>query len=130
VSATYQNQKTDKVSRGAIGRWGETVAARYLEAHGFHVIARSVRYRDGELDIVAVTGGTLYFVEVKTRTGEGYGAIESVAGGKRHRFIRAARRFCSERGLTDASCQFDCVVVLGRPGEATARIRHYRNCFI
>lgn len=127
--AIYPNQKTDKVSRGAIGRWGETVAARYLLAHGFHVIARGVRYRDGELDIVAACGGILYFIEVKTRTGGGYGTIESVTGGKRYRFIRAARRFCSERGLTDTSCQFDCVVVLGRPGDSTARIRHYRNCF-
>lgn len=130
MNAIYPNQKTGKLSRGVIGRWGEAVAARYLETHGFHVIARGVRYRDGELDLVAVAGGTLYFVEVKTRTGEGYGAIESVTGWKRQRFVRAARHFCRERGLIDTPCQFDCVVVLGRPSDSTARIRHYRNCFV
>ncbi len=100
---------------------------RSLVAHGYRVIAQNVEYRDGEIDIVATKGGVLFFVEVKTRADERWGTAEAVTPAKRHRLLRAATRFVQMQGLTGAPSQFDCVVVLGRPGDSTARIRHYRN---
>jgi putative endonuclease len=53
--------------RRALGRRGEQLAAAHLRARGCAVIARNVRTRSGEIDIVARDGATLVFVEVKTR---------------------------------------------------------------
>ncbi|MGZ6792765.1 MAG: YraN family protein, partial [Mycobacteriales bacterium] len=61
------------VDRQALGRWGEEHAVRHLEAAGYEVLSRNWRCREGELDIVARSGGALVFVEVKARTGTAYG---------------------------------------------------------
>lgn len=127
MNAIYQNPSTRDGARKQSGRWGEAIAARYLVSHGYQVVAQNVEYRDGEVDLVAIKGGILFFVEVKTRADEQWGAAEAVTAGKRWRLMRAATRFVQERGLTGAPSQFDCVVVLGRPGDRTARVRHYRN---
>ena len=53
--------------RAALGRLGESCAARHLEALGFRVLARNVRTRAGEIDLIVFDGKVLAFVEVKTR---------------------------------------------------------------
>ncbi|MFI1578785.1 YraN family protein [Embleya sp. NPDC055664] len=57
---------------GAVGRYGERVAARYLTEAGMAVLARNWRCRDGEIDIVARDGPVLVVCEVKTRRAGGF----------------------------------------------------------
>jgi putative endonuclease len=57
----------DADRRRALGRLGEQIAARYLEGLRFSVLARNVRTRRGEIDLIAFDGATLVFAEVKTR---------------------------------------------------------------
>jgi putative endonuclease len=54
-------------SRRALGRLGEQLAAAHLERLGFAIVARNVRTRYGEIDVIAFDERTLAFVEVKTR---------------------------------------------------------------
>jgi Holliday junction resolvase-like predicted endonuclease len=54
------------MKRSAIGRWGEQAAAEWLEQRGYHLLARNWRRREGEIDLVALEGTTLVFIEVKT----------------------------------------------------------------
>jgi putative endonuclease len=53
--------------RRALGRLGEELAAAHLERLGFAALARNVRTRHGEIDLIVFDGRTLAFVEVKTR---------------------------------------------------------------
>ncbi len=53
--------------RHALGRLGERMAAAHLERLGFAIVARNVRTRYGEIDLIAFDGTTLVFAEVKTR---------------------------------------------------------------
>ncbi|HUB75799.1 MAG TPA: YraN family protein, partial [Solirubrobacteraceae bacterium] len=53
--------------RRALGRRGERLAAAHLQRLGFAILARNVRTRHGEIDLIACDGETLTFVEVKTR---------------------------------------------------------------
>jgi putative endonuclease len=55
--------------RHALGRLGEDLAAAHLTRLGFSVLARNVRTRHGEIDLIAFDGHTLAIVEVKTRRG-------------------------------------------------------------
>jgi putative endonuclease len=53
--------------RRAVGRRGEELAAAHLQARGLAPLARNVRTRHGEIDLIACDGRALVFVEVKTR---------------------------------------------------------------
>jgi len=53
--------------RRALGRLGEDLAAAHLDRLGLATLARNVRTRHGEIDLIVFDGRTLAFVEVKTR---------------------------------------------------------------
>ena len=53
--------------RRALGARGEDLAVAHLRRLGFAVVARNVRTRHGEIDVIAFDGRVLIFAEVKTR---------------------------------------------------------------
>lgn len=71
------------------GKWGEDLAAQYLQEHGFEILARNWRHGHKEVDIIAQKQDTLYFVEVKTRHGEQWKAEEAVNAKKQTLLWRA-----------------------------------------
>jgi putative endonuclease len=101
------------------GDAAEEAACAHLAQHGARVLARNVRYREGELDIVAQQGGTLLFVEVRLRADARFGgAAASVDGLKRKRLLRAAQhhlqRTFGDRGPAAwPPCRFDVITVDG-----------------
>lgn len=101
------------------GRSGEELAARYLAEQGLALLDRNVRFRDGELDLVAEDGPVLVFVEVRRRTSGRKGtAAESVTARKRARIVRAARRWLTRHPREAVrSLRFDVVAVEGDPPE-------------
>ncbi len=81
-------------ARRDLGDFGERVAAAHLEAKGYRIRERNFRVREGEVDIIAERGGTLVFVEVRTRRGESMGsAAESVTAAKAARILAAAQSY-------------------------------------
>ena len=116
-------------SRAEAGRLAEEAVARFLESKGFKVLGRNLRYRDGEIDIVAEEEGTIVFVEVKARRSEEFGVgAEAVTPEKRRRIVRAALRFLAGVG-EEVPCRFDVIEVRldnrGRP----VGFRHIRGAF-
>ncbi len=116
-------------TRAQLGAFGEHLAVRHLTAAGWEVLARNWRCRYGELDIVAVDpqGPTLVFVEVKTRTGDGFGGLaESVTAAKVRRLRLLAGQWLAERSRRCPVIRLDVVGVrLGRC--ATPQIHHLRG---
>ena len=85
--------------KGAVGRFGEQLAVRHLEAAGLRILDRNWRCAEGEIDIVAADGDTLVVCEVKTRSGTGFGdPAEAVVGAKAARLRRLALRWLAARG--------------------------------
>jgi putative endonuclease len=96
------------------GDHAEEAACATLAAGGCRVIARNVRFREGELDIVAEDGDTLVFVEVRMRNESSFGSAEdTIDAAKRNRLIRAAQHFLNERYNASSSqmpaCRFDVI---------------------
>lgn len=99
------------------GDAAEDAACSHLVEHGCRVLARNVRYREGELDVVAQDGATLVFVEVRLRSRDTFGgAAASVDHFKRRRLVRAAQHYLAQhygangsarRGLPP--CRFDVI---------------------
>jgi putative endonuclease len=74
----------------ALGRRGEQVAARLLEARGWRVVGRSFLARRGEIDLVARDGDRLVVVEVKTRSSDAFGTPAEAVGSRKRRALAAA----------------------------------------
>ena len=84
----------DQMERGS---WGEDRAARYLRLHGYRIVERNFRCRQGEIDIIAERYGELCFVEVKTRQGFDYGRpCESINEEKKQHIRRTAKEYIEE----------------------------------
>ena len=99
-------------ARQTLGRFGEDLACAELERRGYVILTRRYRDRAGELDIVARDGGTLVFVEVKTREGHDYGeASEAVTRRKRSRMTRLAWDYLMRNDIKDCPCRFDVVSI-------------------
>ncbi|HLS48839.1 MAG TPA: YraN family protein [Actinomycetaceae bacterium] len=112
--------------RGAVGRYGESVAARILTAKGYDVLDRNWRCSQGEIDIIARDGqrDELVFVEVKTRRGDAFGhPAEAVVGAKLARLRRLAALWLTEHTERAAGVRIDVIAVWPRPAGA-ARIEH------
>lgn len=98
----------------ADGQQGEALAERFLAQRGLTVVARNVRCRGGEIDLVCRDGKTLVFVEVRRRRSGGYGgAAASITAGKQRRIILAARHYLATQGGTSPPCRFDCIAIDG-----------------
>lgn len=110
------------------GDAGEQAAADHLRAAGYRIIARKYRSRTGEIDIVAADGGTVVFVEVKTRRDDSFGTpAEAVTYRKRNKLLATGLCYLKHTGADDALCRFDVVEVwLGR---GAPRINHIINAF-
>lgn len=98
--------------RQRLGERGETIACDALEKLGYRIIQRRYRSRFGELDVVADEGGTVVFVEVKTKTDGSFSdPIESVTLQKQRRLVSMAEEYVAYCGLDDTPCRFDVVGV-------------------
>lgn len=110
----------------AIGRRGEEVAARHLEAEGYKVVERNWRYRRYEIDIIAWKGDLLVIVEVKTR-GEGYYQPERYVSIDQWRNIAFATSKYMINIDHEWEVRFDIISVT--INGTAIRVRHYPDVF-
>lgn len=111
-------------AKDAVGRYGERVAATYLTDAGWEVLDRNWRCASGELDIVALDGAELVVVEVKTRTGDGFGhPAEAVTAAKLARLRRLAALWLGAHDLHPAGVRVD-VIAVRTSAAGAARVEH------
>ena len=103
------------LSQKDIGDIGEELAVRRLKKMGYKIIGRNFSApRVGEIDIIAMDGEYLCFVEVRLRSRTDYGTpAETVTAEKRRRLVRTAEIYSVKKGLTNALMRFDVVEVYG-----------------
>ncbi len=91
-----------------LGQRGEHEAARFLQRLGYKILARGRRLASGELDLVALDGRTIVFVEVKTRTSQEVGhPAEAVDAVKQRKLTRLAVTFMKRHGLLEYPARFE-----------------------
>jgi putative endonuclease len=126
--------------RAALGRLGEELATTHLEQLGFRVLARNVRTRQGEIDVIAFDGHTLVFAEVKTRhAGARGGAIRpdqeplwGLGARQRARLRRLAAAWLRDRGAEEPfarAIRFDALGVIVDGSGALRRLEHIEQAW-
>jgi putative endonuclease len=111
------------------GQAAENAAANFLSDRGAHILQRNFRCRLGELDIIALDGVDLVFVEVRYRRRADYGdARESLTPRKRQRLIRAAALWLQRHPWQGwRRCRFDLITFDGEISES--QCQWIRNAF-
>jgi len=110
------------------GRWGEDYACEILQQSGLVVIDRNIRFKFGEIDIIAKDKHILCFIEVRCRLTERFGDPKAtVTKNKQMRLIKAANRYL--QGLSTVPiCRFDVVSIVGF--SKFAQVEHIKNAFV
>ncbi|MEN9715941.1 MAG: hypothetical protein RJA35_1408 [Actinomycetota bacterium] len=109
-----------------IGKYGEDRACEYLLTQGYQILDRNFQTTDGELDIVGMIGGSLVFIEVKTRTSYSAGSpLEAITHQKLSRQRKLAAIWCSKRHVSNVQVRFDAIGVLVIRGRVT--IEHLKQ---
>jgi putative endonuclease len=112
----------------ARGAAAEKAAETYLEKLGYRIVERNLASRLGEIDLVALDGETLCFIEVKARTRAEFGsAIEAVGPRKQARIARGAAMFLA-KSRSRRACRFD-VLGLDREEDGSWRFTLVRDAF-
>ena len=123
-----RRRKDDAPAHVRLGAQGEDAALALLLRNGFTLLDRNWRSGRLELDLVCREGGTVVFVEVKTRSSAEYGGpAAALTPAKRRALCRAAGAWLAAHDAWGSPCRFDVVCVLRR-GDVLYP-EHYRHAF-
>ena len=101
-----------------------------MRSRGYKIIARGDRSKWGELDLVAVDGKTIVFVEVKTRDcRESVHPADAVDAAKQRRLTRLAVGFLKRHQLLEYPARFDVVAVTWPEAARRPAVEHFPNAF-
>lgn len=112
----------------SLGDKGEAVAKDYLKKEGYRFLAANYTCQRGEIDLIALDGKTLVFVEVRSKSSLAYGTpIETVDRKKQTKIRRAAEHYLITHQQTECYCRFDVVSILWQQDKP--KIELYKNAF-
>ena len=110
------------------GLRGQHEAKEFLQNTGYEILAENYRVKTGEIDLIALSGNYLVFIEVKFRTGTKYGLPrEAVSFGKQKKIAKTAMHYISVRQIEEKDFRFDVVEVIRQNGRML--INHIENAF-
>ena len=113
-----------------IGKYGESLACKYLEDRGYKIKERNFRTYLGELDIICEYKGNIIFVEVKTRRSDKFGyPEEAINFNKQQKIIKNALCYLAKYNLWKTNYCFDVILVSISNHKEVKRIKHIRNAF-
>lgn len=125
---------TDTMRKPWWRRWfgsrSERAAVRHLKRRGFRILYRNYECPLGELDVIAVDGGCVVFIEVRsTADEESDQPAESVDQIKQRRLTKLALYFLQQKKLLYHSSRFDVITVNWPEDQKQPHIEHFENAF-
>jgi putative endonuclease len=110
------------------GRVAEQEAAKWLESKGYTLLEANYRHQHAEIDLIMTHQGLLVFIEVKFRTGTGFGfAEEFVDGTKKRLLVKAADQYIYQKDW-QRDIRFDIVGVY-QDSRGTLHFRQFEDAF-
>lgn len=137
LSIIQKDKRTFAQSKNELGERGEFLAARHLVDAGYRIVMTNFKVPvgrnskgvqvTGEIDIIALDGPVLCFIEVKTRRSEDFApAIAAVDAHKQRQIIRAARMYRKLFDIRDMKIRYDAVTLV-IPLNGPTKIEHVKG---
>lgn len=120
------------MARDNLGRWGESLAAAYLQKKRYTVTAANYRSRFGEIDLIAENRKYLVFVEVKLRKSADFAqAMEFVDRRKQEKLKQTAAVYLAQNEENQKQPRFDVIEIYAPDGMETKhpQIKHWEDAF-
>ena len=111
-----------------LGIWGEQCAEEYLRRKGYVILERDWKSGHRDLDIIALDGAVLVFVEVKTRRNRMFTDPETAVDYRKIRILKLAAKHYIKYRHYNGDCRFDIVSVIGQNGQLE-EIEHIEEAF-
>lgn len=112
----------------AIGKRGEELAKAYLLENGYEVLETNWRYRRAEVDIIAMDGQAMVFLEVKTRSSEKFGQPEEFITTQKELFLSDAASAYMEKSGHDWEIRFDFISIIIQSDQHHI-LEHFKDAF-
>lgn len=107
-----------------MGIKGENAATNYIDKLGYKIIGRNVLMRHGEIDLIALDGEIIVFIEVKCRENLKFGTpIEAITPQKIRNLLSAAKQYIALNNLYEHDIRFDVITVL------RGKVEHIKDAF-
>lgn len=120
----------DNTPAAPLGSRGEQYAEKFLRSQGWKILARNLKTRLGEIDLLALDGATVVFIEVKTRLSDHRGRPEeAVDRRKQKQLSRVAMGYLKERRWLERPSRIDVIAITGEPEIDRCELRHFKNAF-
>lgn len=127
---TFRDRLRAYFAPKSLGQRGEALARRHLKRLGYQLVGGGERDFLGELDIVAVDGKTVVFIEVKTRATHDAGhPAEAVDAEKQRRLTRLALSYLRRHSLLNQSTRFDVIAITWPQNAKQPQLEHIQNAF-
>ena len=117
-------------TRQALGHWGESLAAEFLQAQGYTIVGRNVRTPYGEIDLIAAwpTPPTWVFIEVKTRRSARFGMPEDAVNARKQEHLRSAIEYYLQQSPEySGETRVDVIAIQRYPPDEPPIITHFEN---
>lgn len=115
--------------RRHFGDYGEKIVADYLIKRNFTILGTNFRIRGGEVDIIARSGNTVVFVEVKTRKNPLIDPAEVITRSKQKKIIYATQVYCAQKKLDNQNVMYRFDVALVSCSNTQHHIDYIENAF-
>ena len=122
-------RRSDRSRQGVVshnqsfGVWGEDLVAEWYRKHGYDIVERNWRCRQGEIDIIASCDSVIVICEVKTRATADFGSPAlAVDVNKQQRLRRLAAHWLSEHPNNRVAVRFDVAAVIGPIEEVSLEV--------
>lgn len=126
-SRKQQEQTQEPPEHIQMGIWGEELATAYLRDKGYIILERDWHSAHRDIDIIALEGDTIVFVEVKTRRSRDFGdPLQAIDFNKRHHLQQAINHYIKSH-KTDSPYRLDIITIVGEMGGAMPEITHIED---
>lgn len=107
---------------------GEKIACEYLKRKGYKIIERNFRKKYQEIDVIAIFGSILVFVEVKTRRSNSFGSpFESIASWKLRHLVNLAQYYKLLHPELPDDLRIDAIGIMLNANNKVDKIEHLEN---
>lgn len=111
------------------GKHAEALAKSFLEAKGYEILDENWTFGKAEVDLIAYLNKTVVFVEVKARSGVGFGAPEEFVDDKKQKLLSKAADEYVYLINHKGEIRFDIIAIIFKKGFEQYEIKHIEDAF-